>query len=83
MDEFHSCLRLETDGAIAVNDAYDLLGLLLQLLGLRVEVFGNCRRVVEGAEGGDVVERCILGQQAWVWRGQKRLINARERHGSR
>ena len=73
-------LDLDVERTLALNSIENLLLLLLDLVALRVQVLDNLGWTIEGGEGGNVVQRGVLGQKAGLRRGQVLLVSSLKRH---
>ena len=73
-NKLESGLDLDEQRTVGLNDINELLLLLLDLVGLRVQVLDDLSWAVEGGEGSNVVERRLLSKEAGVWRGQCRGV---------
>lgn len=62
-DELDTSIDLDCNGILAVNQAEDVLLLLLDLLLQGVEVLDDLSGADEGCECGHIVKRGIVGQQ--------------------
>lgn len=79
-NKLESGLDLDKQRTVGLNGIDDLLLLLLDLVALGVQVLDDLSWAIEGGEGGDVVERRLLREEAGVWRSQVLLVSSLKRH---
>lgn len=78
--EFNGCVDVDAERMAAFNMVQDLLALLLQQLLLRSHVLDDGRRILDGGQGGDVVQRRGARQCARRRIGEKGGIRVAQAH---
>ena len=81
-EEFQRRLSLDAHAIAALDEAQDVFMPLPNLLGLRSEVFEDCRWLGDGGQGRDVGDGGILGEDTGARIAQEAVVLGLERHFS-
>lgn len=65
----------------AFHHIQELLLVLLQLVGLAIEVFDDLGRTLDRRQSGDVVQRRVAGEEGGIWGCEELLVGGLKRHG--